>query len=179
MPSKTQLTNQQIIAAALTVAAEQGAGKVTLEAVAKAAGVSKGGLIYHFPNKEALISAMVQQLLAEVNQSRLDLLAQDASLLRAVIQARATCSKNIQTNTAMAILAAAASQPELLKPLQQHNQYVLDALKQQYPQPEALMLVLASEALVFQDLLDISPFSQQERAELEQYLINRAQELSI
>ena len=51
---KSQLTNSQIIQAALSVAAEKGAGKVTLDSVAKAAGVSKGGLIYHFSSKEAL-----------------------------------------------------------------------------------------------------------------------------
>ncbi|WP_314323005.1 TetR/AcrR family transcriptional regulator [Paenarthrobacter ilicis] len=34
----------------------------TLDAVAKRAGVSKGGLLYHFPNKEALISALLERL---------------------------------------------------------------------------------------------------------------------
>ena len=34
----------------------------TLDAVAKRAGVSKGGLLYHFPNKEALITAMLERL---------------------------------------------------------------------------------------------------------------------
>jgi AcrR family transcriptional regulator len=34
----------------------------TLDAVAKRAGVSKGGLLYHFPNKEALISATLERL---------------------------------------------------------------------------------------------------------------------
>lgn len=34
----------------------------TLDAVAKRAGVSKGGLLYHFPNKEALIAATLERL---------------------------------------------------------------------------------------------------------------------
>lgn len=34
----------------------------TLDAVAKRAGVSKGGLLYHFPNKEALITATLERL---------------------------------------------------------------------------------------------------------------------
>jgi AcrR family transcriptional regulator len=34
----------------------------TLDAVAKGAGVSKGGLLYHFPNKEAMISALLERM---------------------------------------------------------------------------------------------------------------------
>ena len=36
----------------------KGVAKLTLEAVAKE-GVSKGGLLYHFSNKEALIEGMI------------------------------------------------------------------------------------------------------------------------
>jgi AcrR family transcriptional regulator len=54
----------------------------TLEAVAKQAGVSKGGLLYHFPNKEALIAAMLE---------RLDLLAgEDIALMAAAPEGAAT-----------------------------------------------------------------------------------------
>lgn len=35
---------------------------MTLEAVAKEAGVSKGGLLYHFPNKDALIESMIEHM---------------------------------------------------------------------------------------------------------------------
>jgi AcrR family transcriptional regulator len=34
----------------------------TLDAVAKRAGVSKGGLLYHFPSKEALITGVLERL---------------------------------------------------------------------------------------------------------------------
>ena len=39
----------------------QGEKAATMDAVAKAAGVSKGGLLYHFPSKEALATALVQR----------------------------------------------------------------------------------------------------------------------
>ncbi|MEE2569870.1 TetR/AcrR family transcriptional regulator [Pseudarthrobacter sp. J64] len=41
---------------------EVGERAATLDAVAGRAGVSKGGLLYHFPNKEALISALLERL---------------------------------------------------------------------------------------------------------------------
>lgn len=45
----------------------------TLDAVARQAGVSKGGLLYHFPNKEALISALLERLdaLADADLARM------------------------------------------------------------------------------------------------------------
>lgn len=48
-----------ILAAASTVVRNSGIEKLTLEAVAAEAGVSKGGLLHHFPNKDALIQSMV------------------------------------------------------------------------------------------------------------------------
>lgn len=47
---------------------EQGEKAATLDAVAGAAGISKGGLIYHFPTKEALVEGLmgvVEELAAE------------------------------------------------------------------------------------------------------------------
>lgn len=48
-----------ILAAAHTLAGRAGTGAVTLEAVATEAGLSKGGVIYHFPSKEALLTALL------------------------------------------------------------------------------------------------------------------------
>lgn len=51
---------------AALVAAEQvvcgaGIGCLTLDAIARAADLSKGGLLHHFPSKAALIDAMVRR----------------------------------------------------------------------------------------------------------------------
>lgn len=42
--------------------ASPGIGGLTLDAVAHEAGVSKGGLLHHFPTKERLLEAMVQRI---------------------------------------------------------------------------------------------------------------------
>ncbi len=52
----------------MKVAAQQGVAAVTLDAVATNAGVSKGGLTHHFPNKQSLLNAMFEQLLALFEQ---------------------------------------------------------------------------------------------------------------
>ena len=49
--------------AAAQIAAEQGVAGVTVQAVAVAAGVTKGGLFHHFPTKHALVEGMFADLL--------------------------------------------------------------------------------------------------------------------
>ncbi|MCE1254760.1 MAG: TetR/AcrR family transcriptional regulator [Anaerolineae bacterium] len=56
MTRKTPLeTRARIILAAIEIVVNKGAACLTLDAVAAAAGVSKGGLLHHFPTKEALL----------------------------------------------------------------------------------------------------------------------------
>ncbi|SIQ30546.1 transcriptional regulator, TetR family [Rhizobium sp. RU20A] len=56
---------QQLLAVTGALAAEAGLAGLTLDAVAAAAGVSKGGLLHHFPNKAALIDGLFARLLSE------------------------------------------------------------------------------------------------------------------
>ena len=43
---------------------KEGERAATMDAVAAAAGVSKGGLLYHFPSKEAMVDALCERLSA-------------------------------------------------------------------------------------------------------------------
>lgn len=55
-------SRDRILDALERILVDTGLHAVTLESVAAAAGVSKGGLLYHFPSKEALITALAQRL---------------------------------------------------------------------------------------------------------------------
>lgn len=52
-----------MLESAAFVAVEHGLGSLTLDLVAQRAGISKGGLIHHFPNKRALIEGLFNYLL--------------------------------------------------------------------------------------------------------------------
>jgi len=58
----------RLLAAAGEVVLRQGLASLTLEAVAQAAGMSKGGLLHHYPSKESLIKGLFVQLLEEFDQ---------------------------------------------------------------------------------------------------------------
>lgn len=64
-------TKDRIIAAAARVAAERGVQNMTMDAVAEAGGISKGGVFYHFDSKQELLLAMVQKLV-DLTEERID-----------------------------------------------------------------------------------------------------------
>jgi AcrR family transcriptional regulator len=61
-------TRERLLDAFETLLGEGGERAATLEAVAAAAGVSKGGLLYHFGSKEALIDGVLDRLETMVAQ---------------------------------------------------------------------------------------------------------------
>ncbi len=63
--TKASRTRETLIQAANQVLVRDGINHLTLEAVAQVAGVSKGGLLYHFPNKEALVEGMIDHYLSQ------------------------------------------------------------------------------------------------------------------
>lgn len=83
-------TRSAVLAAAAEAMAERGTG-VSLDHIAKRAGVSKGGLLHHFANREALIVALVddaQQQLRQHVLAHLDLSENTpGKLLRAYVRA--------------------------------------------------------------------------------------------
>jgi len=64
-PDRSKPTREVVLDALETLLLEGGSSAATLEAVAAAAGVSKGGLLYHFGSKEALYQGFLDRLLIE------------------------------------------------------------------------------------------------------------------
>lgn len=63
MSNRAQLTRQKLLQAGREVAFEAGAASLTVEGVARQAGVSKGAVLYHFPSKDGLLGAVLMSLL--------------------------------------------------------------------------------------------------------------------
>ena len=62
MPATERSTRDRLIDAFETLLVTAGSRAATLDAVAAAADVSKGGLLYHFPSKDALVEGMLDRL---------------------------------------------------------------------------------------------------------------------
>lgn len=116
----------KVLDAAERVLIERGASAFTLDAVAAQAQVSKGGLMYHFPSKEALLTALVARAVAAVD----DALAAAAASTTPGAFTRAYLDVTIPTappgpdppshDALVAALAAAATlDPSLMNPLRE------------------------------------------------------------
>ncbi|WP_326825259.1 TetR/AcrR family transcriptional regulator [Streptosporangium sp. NBC_01639] len=62
------MRREELLDAAEDLLCDQGSAALTLAAVAERAGCSKGGLLYHFGTKEALIKGMVERLIEDFDQ---------------------------------------------------------------------------------------------------------------
>ena len=65
MAAKKQNSREKILDAVKAVARDSGFGNLSLDAIAARAGVSKGGLLYNFPTKAALMRALVEDFIAD------------------------------------------------------------------------------------------------------------------
>ncbi len=59
---------ERILDALSTVVVRNGVAAATLDAVCAEAQVSKGGLLYHFPSRDALFDGLRQRLMASVDR---------------------------------------------------------------------------------------------------------------
>jgi AcrR family transcriptional regulator len=62
------MVRDRLLDSAEAVLTEHGSQGLTLAAVAAHAGVSKGGLLYHFAGKDALITALIERLVASFDE---------------------------------------------------------------------------------------------------------------
>lgn len=56
-------TRETVLKAAAQIIARQGVTAFTIEAVAQEAGLTKGGVLHHFPSKEALLDELINQVI--------------------------------------------------------------------------------------------------------------------
>lgn len=72
-----ELVRQRLLDCAAQLLVAQGVVGVTVQAVAGAAGVTKGGLLHHFPSKQQLLEAVFVDLLREFDAAIDEALASD------------------------------------------------------------------------------------------------------
>jgi AcrR family transcriptional regulator len=118
-------TRERILDAAEDVVLTDGVAALTLDKAAARAGMSKGGVLYHFRSRAALVSAMVQRL-ADRFDAGLTAHRRDdgpGSLARAYVREcfappQGEDEQRVEQLGA-AVLAAMACEPDLLQPLRQ------------------------------------------------------------
>lgn len=158
-------THRKLLEAAERVVLGEGARRLTLDAVAREAGVSKGGLLYHFPSKEALVAEMVEHLAIERFERELEnrlgpsdsAEVRDGSWVRAYVEATFE-PQDEDRNLAVqsGLFAAVANDPSLLDPLRERYGALQERAENDGVDPAlATIARLASDGLWFLELFDI------------------------
>lgn len=169
----------RVLDAAEAMARGEGSANLTLDAVANKAGVSKGGLLYHFPSKDALLAAMIDR--------HVDRIEQRCVQLRATLPGTADCAElkawvlsvlqpdPATHDTGAALFAAAASNPALL-----------DGVRKRYADRVTRMagssgnfalaasIMLAVDGLVLAEIWRLSPFTDGQRTAIVDQLLRLA-----
>lgn len=145
-------TRDHIIDAALSVVRSQGVGSLTLDEAARLAGISKGGVLYHFKTKEALIQGMVARLADKcdrLQQEHYDALPAGANRWARALVATSFDPEAPTTDPAgCALLAAIATNPSLLEPLEETISAGFRRLTEDSDDPAmALLVALAMDGM--------------------------------
>ena len=156
----------------------EGAARLTLDAVAKRAGVSKGGVIYNFPSKEALLKAMIERLVTRNTDAHAEITAKlpdkpGRSLKAYVMNSARALDEDDRVSAAL--LAAVANDPGLLKPAARYFAQRFATISRDLPFERAALVQLATEGLWMLELLRLSPFTSAQRARIVRHLLALAE----
>ncbi|MGO4410136.1 MULTISPECIES: TetR/AcrR family transcriptional regulator [unclassified Brevundimonas] len=167
-----ETTRAEIIDMAIEVAAEQGATGLTLDGVVARLSFSKGALLHHFPNKQALLEGVMDQLAASMTAQVLEEAARDPNPYGRNARAylRATVNEPVterDVSIGRAALAACAIEPTLIVRWRAAMRTLaVDDPVDPAGKDDALMLRLIADGLWISDLFGVHEVSPEQRKAL-------------
>lgn len=156
-PTRSTNSKEKMLDAAEAVVIARGVNGMTLEAVAAQAGVSKGGLLYHFASKEALVQAMVSRIASTVEQHFAAELSAEPpgrgrharSLLRLMMNDKGHLFARLK-QVAAPLLAAMASDSRLLDPMRLFFSRIRQGMRDDgLPADRAWLILAALDGIKF------------------------------
>ena len=174
-----------VLDAADALVSEVGANHMSLDAVAARAGMSKGGLLYLFPSKVALLQGMLERYVERLesgagNGAPKRKGSEARRLLAARLAARGDHDLDKQRTGSFSMIAAIAERPDLLDPVRAAHKRIWSRLQKTSDDPElALLAWFALEGLLFVELFATSPLSRSERVKFMKRLERIADDASI
>jgi len=166
--TRAEDTRERILFGAEEVVLRDGVAHLTLEAAASEAGISKGGILYHFPTRAALVAAMVERLGSRFDA---DLEREGAgsgepgAFTRAYLESSfgpaSDAAGSRELRLGAAVIAGLAADTELLAPLRERFAAWQDALAADGIAPASASLIrLAADGLWFTELLSFAPLDE-------------------
>lgn len=165
--TKSATKRNEILHAAAKIVRDKGVERLTLEAVAQEAGVSKGGLLYHFPNKESLINGMISELtiryVEEIDTRAETDTIENGKWTRAYLEATKH-EMNTGLEMSASLLAATFTNPQLLDDLQKQFAYWQQQIENDGTDPiHSIIAKLAADGMWFAEIFGLAPLEKEMR----------------
>ncbi|MCW3060857.1 MAG: transcriptional regulator, TetR family [Capsulimonas sp.] len=149
-----------LLQAAARIVRRDGVSKLTQDALAEEAGVSKGGVLYHFPSKYALIAALAEMRIAQFEENIGTLTAQDnqeaGRWTRGYV--RASAKPQEEGDPSVGLLAAAASDPAVMGKIRERfAEWQARTESDGVDDATATLLRLAADGLWLTEMLGLAP----------------------
>jgi AcrR family transcriptional regulator len=157
-----------ILRAAEAIVAEAGVTALTYDALVARSGVTRGGITYHFPTREALLQALVTHDLAAWETCLAEKRAGFSGVgadLHAYIASTADTTPE-EGRLCAGLLSSTMSAPDLAEPWRDFFARYQQNLKT-LPDPDlALIVSLAADGLFFLEILGLAAFPEAVRSRL-------------
>ncbi len=131
----------RVLAAYVDILLSDGVAAATLDEVARQAEISKGGLLHHFPSKEALVTGLMEHLVRLNEQDIERTLAADEDVLSAYLASSSVAQDEFSSVFMAAMKLAGSNIPEVDQTLQQVLQVWQHTLAEHLDDPVVAKLV--------------------------------------
>ena len=172
-------TRQKILRAAAQVINAKGVLALTLEAVAKEAKISKGGLLYHFASKDELMKGMndffMQNLFADGEDVANDVPCNIGKWTRAYMKNTFNQLDN-EFEINIALLSAVVTSPELVKSTSSYLKILQDHIENDQINPIVSTVIrLAVDGMYYNQLFGMN-LEKDIREQVSDYLLSLTKE---
>jgi AcrR family transcriptional regulator len=171
--SRSERTRNLVIEAARVIIARDGPQRLTLDAIAREAGISKGGLMHQFGNKVAVIRALLENQIEYFEKFSKNHIATHGAnsaephLAAQIAVAREAISQTQPSSVAFAILGMIGEAPELMSVFQDIDVKEAEAIKAEAADPDLAMLRLfAAQGMHLTTVFGIGRLSDEDRERL-------------
>lgn len=153
-------TREKILIHACHLVEREGFTRLTMDRVAKEAGLSKGGLLYHFPTKEELEISMIEYVMDRSNtnvENKVDNETPPNKFLRGSVRAVFE-EAGLKDLTSSGLLATMISNPKFVDSWRNQYKKLHETMLEESSDPAlAYIIFLALDGLWFADLLNLDP----------------------
>ena len=168
MGRRRAIDRDALLDAAERVVVQAGAARLTLDAVAAEAGISKASVLYDYKSKRALVQALIERRITNEQRLLESFVAAEPdrrdARIRGHLAATARSFSDEDRAVALNLCAALAQDADLRAPVEQLVRDSLADIEATSTQPRgALLAFLAIEGLMLLDRLGLHRFAASER----------------